>query len=446
MIKIKQVIKRNGAIVDFNQDRISNAIYRAAVSVGGRDKETATKLRDEVVKIIDKTFPEGHTLHIEEIQDIVEKVLIEHGHAKVAKEYILYRDERMKKRAENATQGTRPKENIPWPKIWHILDWSVSNELHSIEHLNKKIDAGKFEEVVKISEKLYEHDVDEAASQIADRAEKLKMVMITGPSSSGKTTSTFKMEERLKAKGMSFVPLVVDNYFFDLELHPKDEFGDYDFETPQALDLELINTHLHQLSEGKAVKIPYYDFKEGKRYLDHSELQLNDGQVLLIDSLHALYPKFSEGIDISMMFKVYLEPLVQIKGPENKYVQWTDLRLIRRMLRDSVHRAYNPQQTLEHWHYVRSSELRHIIPYSGNADHIISSGMPYEIALYRPMLLDKFAEWEKLYKDDPLRIDAYTRASRVRKMLEAVRGIEDNSPVPKSSVLREFIGGGIYDA
>ena len=443
---MRQVIKRNGAIVDFNPDRISNAIYRAAVSVGGRDKETADKLAAQVVEVVEKTYTADYKIHIEEMQDIVEKVLIENGHAQVAKEYILYRNEQIKKRELNATQGTRPSENIAWSKIWHILDWAVSNELHNINLLNKKIDEGKFGEVVDLSERLYEHDVDSAAQQLAEKSDSIKLVMITGPSSSGKTTTTYKMEERLKKKGMTFKPLVVDNYFFDLELHPKDEFGDYDFETPQALDLDMINEHLHQLAAGKEVSIPYYDFKEGKRHLNQSKLQLKEGEVLLIDSLHALYPKFSEGIDSSLVYKVYLEPLLQMKGPENKYVQWTDLRLIRRMLRDSVHRAYDPQQTLEHWHYVRSSELRHIIPYSNNADYIISSGMPYEIALYRPLLLDKFAEWEKLYKDNPLREDAYNRSSRVRKMLDAVRGVEDNSPVPKSSVLREFIGGGIYDA
>jgi uridine kinase len=117
--------------------------------------------------------------------------------------------------------------------------------------LNKKIDEGKFDEVVQLSEKLYEHDVDTAAKQLEEKSGSIKLVMITGPSSSGKTTTTYKMEERLKKKGMTFKPLVVDNYFFDLELHPKDEFGDYDFETPQALDLEMINEHLHQLAEGK---------------------------------------------------------------------------------------------------------------------------------------------------------------------------------------------------
>lgn len=444
MGKIKQVIKRNGKIVDFNPNRISNAIYRAAVSVGGRDKETAEKLAVQVVQILEEKYPENYKPHIEEIQDIVEKVLIENGHAKVAKEYILYREEQKQKRNLNARQGTRPSENIPWSKIWHILDWAVSNEIHTIDLVNKKIKKGEFTELVQLSEKFYEHDVETASKHIVDKIDKLKMVMITGPSSSGKTTTTIKMEERLKTKGFKFVALNVDHYFFDLEFHPKDEFGDYDFETPQALDLDLINEHLHLLSEGKLVKIPHYDFKTGKRTLEQTPIQLKEDEILLIDSLHALYPKFTEGINPELTFKVYLEPLVQLKGNDNTYVQWTDLRLIRRMLRDSVQRAYNPQQTLEHWHYVRASELRHIIPYSNNADYIISSGMPYEIALYKPRLLKKFEEWEKLYRDNPLREDAYKRASRVLKVLQAVEGVEDDSAVPKNSVLREFIGGSVY--
>lgn len=441
MSKFKQVIKRTGAVVPFTKTRIANAIYRAAVAVGGRDKKTAEELADFVEQFLEDNYPANHKLHIEQIQDAVEKVLIEHGHAQVAKEYILYRAERISKRETNAKQGTRPSHNIPWSKIWHILDWSVNNELHTIEHLNKKIENGEFKEVVELSEKRYEHDIDTAASLISERTDKLKMVMVTGPSSSGKTTSTIKLEQRLKTRGFSFVPLNVDHYFFDLALHPKDEFGDYDFETPQALDLELINEHLHTLSQGKEIKIPYYDFKTGTRTLNHSKLKLKKGQILLIDSLHALYPKFSEGIEEDATFKVYLEPLLQMKGPDNTYVQWTDLRLIRRMLRDSVQRAYNPQQTLEHWHYVRASELRHIIPYSENADYIISSGMPYEIALYKNRLYDKFVEWEEFYKGNVLREDAYRRAARVRQMLEAVTAVSDESAVPEDSVLREFIGG-----
>jgi uridine kinase len=170
-------------------------------------------------------------------------------------------------------------------------------------------------------------------------------------------------------------------------------------------------------------------------------MKLSENEILLIDSLHGLYPDMTEDIPDEIKVKLYLEPLMQMKGPDDHYIRWTDLRLIRRMLRDAEHRAYKPQQTLEHWHYVRSSELRNIIPYLITADYIINSAMPYEIALYRPRLLDLFIKWEQLYRDNPLREDAFTRASRISKILQAVEPVEDDSAVPSDSVLREFIGG-----
>ena len=165
---------------------------------------------------------------------------------------------------------------------------------------------------------------------------------------------------------------------------------------------------------------------------------------LLIDSLHGLYPKFSEAVKEEVKFKLYLEPLLQMKDYDGNYIRWADIRMMRRMLRDSVQRAYNPQQTLEHWHYVRSSELRNIIPYNSTADYIINTSMPYEIALYRPMLLNNFKKWIDKYKDDTLKEDAYNRAVRTTNFLSEVVGVDDNSAVPKDSVLREFIGGSIY--
>jgi uridine kinase len=149
----------------------------------------------------------------------------------------------------------------------------------------------------------------------------------------------------------------------------------------------------------------------------------------------------TEGVPEEFKFRLYLEPLLQMKGPNGQYIRWTDLRLIRRMLRDAEHRAYDPQKTLEHWHYVRSSEMRNIIPYQGTTDFIINSAMPYELALYRPRLLDLFRKWEHDYRDDPLRTDAHTRASRLLPILEAVHPITDDHPIPGDSVLREFIGG-----
>jgi uridine kinase len=445
MSEFKSVIKRSGTIVPFRKNRIMNAIYRAAVSVGGRDKERSEFLADEVIKYLAKKFDVGSPLNIEDIQDAVEKILIENGHALVAKEFILYRNERSRKRKEDAKLASAPDENIPWPKMWRVLDWASDRNLNTISKYNARVANGEFAHIVHESEAAYEDELDTAAQMILERSSQLKMVFISGPSSSGKTTTTIKIEERLKKNGLKFAILNVDHYFFDLEDHPKDEFGDYDFETPQALDLEMINDHLLRLSKGEEVKIPYYDFKSGKRYLERSAMKLNDDEVILIDSLHGLYPQFSSSISNEVKFKIYIEPILQMKDTENNYIQWTDLRLMRRMLRDSVHRAYDPLQTLEHWHYVRSSELRNIIPYANSADFIINSAMPYEISLYKPKLYSNFLEWVRKFQDDPLKIDAYTRAARVSKFLGSVNSVEDDSPVPEDSVLREFIGGSKYE-
>ncbi len=443
--KIKRVVKRSGAVVPFKPSRISNAIYRAAVAVGGRNKEIAENLSQKVIEALEEKCPEGCDPHIEEVQDLVEKILIENGHAKVAKAFIIYREEAARRRHADAKHASKPSDNIPWAKLWHILDWSVAHNLGTVESYNERVRGGEFAQIVHESESAYEEDLDTASEMIIERSGELKMVMVSGPSSSGKTTTTFKLEKRLEKNGLKFVSLIVDNYFFDLELHPKDEFGDYDFETPQALDLELINDHLKKLSDGEEVQVPFYDFKSGKRMPKKTPLRLNENEILLIDSLHGLYPPMTEGIPDAKKFKLYLEPLLQMKDAKGNFVQWTDLRMIRRMLRDSVHRAYNPQQTLEHWHYVRSSELRNIIPNIPNTDFIINSSMPYELSLYSSMYLEKFRKWEEEYKDDPLREDAYMRASRIRNLLEAVVPVEDDSPVPKDSVLREFIGGSVLE-
>jgi len=443
MNKITQVIKRSGAIVPFNPARISNAIYRAAVSVGGRDKARAEWLTEQIVELLEQRSPQGHIPHIEEIQDIVEGVLIENGHSQVAKEYILYREKRALTRQD--TDTTQHTGNIPWSKIWRTLDWAIEHNLHTVEALNARVSLGEFEAIVLESEAAYEEEVLQAAQQIAARSAELKMVIISGPSSSGKTTTTIKLEQRLKKNGFKFVPLNVDNYFYNLEMHPKDEFGDYDFETPQALDLELINNHLQRLIQGEQVSIPFYDFKTGRRSMDQTPMQLKEDEILLIDSLHGLFPKMTSGISDSSKFKVYLEPLLQMKGPDGRYIRWADLRLIRRMLRDAAHRAYDPQKTLLHWHYVRASELRYIIPHISTTDVIINSGMPYEVSLYSPLLLDRFAEWEVKYKEDPLRHDAHERAARLHQLLQEVEPVEDDSAVPSDSVIREFIGGSILE-
>ncbi len=441
MSKFEYVIKRNGAKVPFTSQRITNAIYRAAVSVGGRDQALAESLSNQVVAYLEKNLPEDSIPSVEEIQDAVEKILIENGHAKVAKAYILYRDERARMRNQRDAQTIRPSGNIPWAKIWQVLDWAASHDLHTVEKFNRRLAEGELQQITSESEIFYEEDIKVAAQMICDRRNEVKIVLISGPSSSGKTTTTIKIGEILKARGLSLVALNVDNYFFDLEKHPKDEFGDYDFETPQALDLELINNHLVQLIAGKKVMIPFYDFKTGKRTDAQTPMQIGKNDIILIDSLHGLYPPMTENINAENKFKLYLEPLLQMKDSKGCYIRWTDIRLMRRMLRDQAFRAYDPEKTLTHWHYVRASEKRNIIPNHVNADFIINSAMPYELSIYKSKLQDYFKKWVKKFKNDTLRADALERAVRVNLMLSEITSLEDDSFVPSDSVIREFIGG-----
>jgi uridine kinase len=440
MAKIKYVIKRNGATVPFSKSRITNAIYRAAVSVGGRDRQTAEKLSDQVVEILESHFGPKKYPTVEEIQDIVEKVLIENGHARVSKAYILYREERTRRRQKEQSRAAQRSEYIPWAKIWDVLDWSVDHHLNTVEKLNERIENGEFPQIVAESEAAYAQDIETVTTLIEERRDDVRLVTVAGPSSSGKTTTTSKVARGLGQKGLRFVELNLDNYYFDLELHPIDEFGDYDFETPQALDIDLINQHLHRLLAGEEVLLPYYDFKTGKQHPDRTPMKLDEGDIILIDSLYGLYPPLTDGIADNKV-NLYIEPLLQMKDEDGEYVRWTDIRLMRRMLRDSVHRAYDYEMTLTHWHYVRAGELRGIIPYIGSADFIINSGMPYELPIYKPTLFAGFSEWIERYEADPLRQDAFDRATRIHKLLSAIMPVKDDSIVPKDSVIREFIGG-----
>ena len=445
--KITHVIKRTGAVVPFNADRITNAIYRAAVAVGGRDRSLAERLTEQVVAILEEQTPPDRSPTIEEIQDVVEKVLIHNGHAKVAKAYILYREERAGRRREKAGRGYKESGNIPWRKIYEVLRWSVDHNLHTVEALNERIARGEFADIVRESDRHYEEEIETAVQLITERRGEVRLVIIAGPSSSGKTTTTIKLGQRLAREGLSLVALNVDNYFFSLELHPQDEHGDYDFETPQALDLALIDEHLVRLVAGEQVLLPRYDFREGRRYDAATPMQVGPSDIILIDSLHGLYPPMTQDVPAESKFELYIETLLQMKGPGGRMIRWTDLRLMRRMVRDASYRGYDPRRTLEHWHYVRSSEMRNIIPYANATDYIINGALAYELSVMRPRLLDSFSQWAADYQDDPLRVDAYERAERVCKLLKAVTpvGPKEEKLIPPSSHLREFIGGSCYE-
>ena len=440
---IKQIVKRDGTTVAYDRDRIGTAIFKAAAAVGGSDRAEADRLAALVEKKLEGTYGSGGIPSVEETQDIVEEVLIKEGHAKTARAYILYRHERHMARAQRAYKF-EATDNIPYKKIYEVLRWNMDHGCETVEGLNEIIASGQFPELIAACEERYDVEVRAGAEKFIERLPEARVFFIAGPSSSSKTTTTIKVSEKLAEAGKEFLALNVDHYFFNLEQHPKDEFGDYDYETPHALDLKLIDQHVAALLAGKTIKTPHYDFKTGKRQLDVYDMKLGPNQILLIDSLHGLYGEMTQSTPNEKKFKLYIETLGQVRNHEGLFMRWADNRLLRRMIRDSWHRNLQPEQTLTHWHYVRRSELRNIIPFIGTVDYLVNSAMPFELPILKARLFKYFPEAMEKFKNDAKRQDAYVRAKRVYETLKDLTPVEDDSPVPKTSLLREFIGGSQY--
>ncbi|MBN1384395.1 MAG: response regulator SirA [Elusimicrobia bacterium] len=440
--RINKVVKRNGRIVAFDKDKITDAIFRAAAEVGGTDKELSDSLAKKVVVMINENYPPDSTPLVEEIQDLTEKVLVENGHFVTAKAYILYRAEHKRIR-DGKEAKIIVRDNIPYKILWEYLAWNVDHKCDTIEKLNEQIKSGSIKKLIAEAEDVYHEEINKVAKKIIENKDAIRLIIVAGPSSSGKTTTTTKISEVLKKKNISFVLLNLDNYFKDLNEHPKDEYGDYDFEAPQALDLPLINEHLFNLMKGRTIKMPCYDFKTGRRTLDKTEFKLESNQILLIDSLHGLYNEMTKSIPHKMKFKFYIEAICQIRDNSGEFVRWSDLRMLRRMVRDSWHRAYDPMRTVGHWHYVRRSEMKYIVPFIGKVDHVFNGALPYELPIHKKFMFKQFPKIIKEYGNDAKKTDADIRARRVYKLLSEFEELDDPL-VPKNSLLREFIGGSSY--
>lgn len=437
---VKKILKRDGRLAPFDQQKIIEAIYKAAAEVGGKDLELAQQLSDKVVEVLANHFPKTIPA-IEDIQDIVEKVLIENGHAKTAKAFILYRQKRRELREK---QEKREIENIPYKTIWGVLVWNLEHSCETIDKLNEHVKAGTFPQLVKDAEQKYNEGIAQVAEAILEMEDHLKLLIISGPSSSGKTTTTNRIAEILQKKNISLVKFGVDNYFYNLETQLKDGFGDYDYEGPYALELPLINQHFADLLDGKTIQMPFYNFKTGLREKQTTPMKLKKNQIILVDSHFGLYDKLTESVPKEQKFGLYLETLCQLRGKDNRFVRWTDIRLLRRMIRDSQYRSLDPVSTIGHWHYVRRGELKNIIPNISRANFVMNTSLPYELPILKHFLFNYFSEAIKKYKKDSEREDAFIRSERVYNLLSLIEGWKDDSIVPKSSILREFIGGGIY--
>jgi uridine kinase len=440
----KQIVKRSGRLVDFDQRRITNAIFKAALNLEGEDMERAQRVSDEVVAKIGRFYDDDDPPTVEDIQDLVIETLREMGHGSTAEAYSHHREEHARIREEKES-AIVVEDTIPYKILWHVFTWNEQHGCHTVEALNTHMEKGTFPQLVEDTEELYHADIGVLAQRIVKRLDRVRLVIIAGPSSSGKTTTTYKLAEALEREGVRLVSRGLDNYFKNLESHPKDEFGDYDFENPRALDLDLINGHLLALMRGESVQMPIYNFKTGRREATSEEFHLEDDQVLLIDSLHGLYEPMTESVPHDMKFKFYIEALCQIRDTQGEFVRWTDLRMLRRMVRDSWHRSYSPARTVGHWHYVRRSEMRHIVPFIGKVDHVINGSLAYELAVHAARmgpLMDGIVEE---YRGQPKRYDAFVRAQRVRDLLASVKPLQDDSCIPHSSLMREYIGGSSYE-
>jgi len=440
---ITHIIKRNGNVVRYDRERISTAIFKALNSMGRPNIKLAQSLAAEVEKALVGAYSGEMMPTVEDVQDVVESVLMENGLTDVARDYIIYRHQRAMARAARAYEF-QVADHVPYRKIYEVLRWNTDHGCDSIRGLNRIIRSGKFSSFVKAVDRRYKDEVMLAAQGVIQNLDKTRIVIIAGPSSSGKTTTTIKVSEKLKAVGVRFKAINIDHYFFDLEDHPKDEFGDYDYETPEALDLDLINRHLVLLLDGKEIKTPDYDFRTSTRRLDVHKLRLKKNEILLIDSLHGLYGAMTSSIPAESKHKIYVETLGQIKAHNGLLMRWADNRLLRRMQRDKQFRNLQPLETLAHWHYVRRSELKNIIPFIHTTDCIVNTAMPFELPILRHRLFRYISRARRVYADSPKRRDAHIRANRVYDLLKPLKPVADDGCVPSDSLVREFIGGSRY--
>src|SRR5436190_16132983 len=449
--RIVKVQKRNRALVKFDADKIRRAIFKAGQSIGGlqqdclpgineklfntwnTDETLADFLADAVV--VGLNSDEHHLITnfpptIEMIQDTVLHVLRSYGFQNTADAYACYRWGRHWLREGAVSKEQFVGNGFPNASMSKVLEWNKARGVDTVAGLNEVVKRGKLKGIVDESLGNYEKSLDEAAAKVMARlnkGDKLRMMWVSGPSSSGKTTTTVKLTERLQKQGLRFLMLNLDDYFWSLVEHPTDWINDRNYETPEALDIQLLNRHLRGLLEGETIEKPVYSFKEGRR-LASKPVKLEIDQILLLDCLHGLYPPITEGIDASAQFRLFIETqnvLYEGDGSSKRLTKFTDVRLLRRMLRDVQHRNHSPLLTILHWHYVRAGELFSIIPLSGLADHAVNGGFPFDLPVLRPFfigdggLLPRSEDFESYAGF----LDAQIRYERVKHLLESVEGL-----------------------
>ena len=328
----------------------------------------------------------------------------------------------------------------PRKKLYGVLKeaekWGEMLDVSTVGALNDKIVEGNMGQLMLVQEALQEKKIAEIAQEICKCSDK-KFVMIAGPSSSGKTTFSHRLSVQLLAHGMKPHPVALDNYFKDREFTPKDEFGNYDFECLEAIDVDKFNKDMNALLEGERVEIPSFNFKTGKREYKGDYMQLGKEDILVIEGIHGLNDKLSHSLPKESKYKIYISALTQLNVDEHNRIPTTDGRLIRRMVRDARTRGADAKTTIGMWYSVRRGEEKNIFPYQEEADVMFNSALIYELSV-----LKQYAE-PLLFSIKP-EDKEYPEAKRLLKFLDYFLGVSSES-VPNNSIIREFIGGSCFN-
>lgn len=313
--------------------------------------------------------------------------------------------------------------------------WQSFLGIRTVGDFNQAIDANHSTDIINISEALQEKKIAKIAEEIASR-KGVKLVLLAGPSSSGKTTSCKRLSIQLAVNGLKPLQISLDDYFVDREKTPKDASGEYDYESIYALDLDLINEQFNALFRGEEVELPKYDFQSGKSKKSGNKLKMNDNNVLVVEGIHALNPELTAHIPQEQIFRVYASALTTILLDNHNYIPTTDNRLLRRIIRDYKYRGVSAQETIHRWPSVRAGENKWIFPFQENADAMLNTAMLYELAVIK-------TQAEPLLQQVPENCEEYAEAYRLLKFLKYFKGIPYNN-LPPTSLLREFLGGSSF--
>lgn len=313
--------------------------------------------------------------------------------------------------------------------------WNRILGVSTVGDFNEAVRSGQTTGLINVSEALQEKKIASIAEQIAHR-QGTRVVLIAGPSSSGKTTFCKRLSIQLVTCGIKPIQISLDDYFVDRHLTPKDENGEYDYESVHALNIPLLNEQLQQLFEGKTIELPKYNFQTGKSEKSGKRLQLDDNQVLVLEGIHALNPELTAQIPQEQKFHIYISALTTILLDDHNYIRTTDNRLLRRIIRDYKYRGVNAQETIHRWPSVRAGENKWIFPYQENADVMFNTAMLFELAVIKQQA-------EPLLDLVPENCPEYAEAYRLRTFLEYIQPIP-NRALPPTSLLREFLGGSSF--